>query len=50
MLLKGVTNRKCIKVLLNMILERTFSLTEWCHYGIVCPMVLWKPIIVLKVE
>jgi len=43
---------KCIKVLLNMILEGTFSLTEWCHYGIVCLMLLWTliPLIVLKVD
>jgi len=36
----------CIKVLLSMIL------TEWCHYGIVCLMVLWTLIllIVLKVN
>jgi len=40
MLLQGVTNIKCIKVLSNMILESTFSLTEWCHYGIVCLMLL----------
>jgi len=36
----------------NMILESTFSLTEWCHYGIVCLMVLWTLIllIILKVD
>jgi len=52
MLLQGVTNINCIKVLLNMILEITFSLTEWCHYGIVCLMVLWtlSLLIVLKVD
>jgi len=33
-------------------LESTFSLTEWCHYGIDCLMVLWTLIllIVLKVD
>jgi len=36
LLLQGVTNIICIKVLLNMILEWTFSLTKWCHYKIVC--------------
>jgi len=38
MLLQGITNINSVKVLLNMILESTFSLTEWCHYGIVCQM------------
>jgi len=43
MLLQGVvTNISCIKVLLNIILESTFSLTEWCVYGVVCLMVLWN--------
>jgi len=42
----------CIKVMLNMILDSTFSQTECCHYGIVCLMVLWTLIllIVLKVD
>jgi len=33
-------------------LGSTFSLTEWCHYGIVCLMVLWTLILlfVLKVD
>jgi len=46
------TRGNCIKVLFNIILESTFSLTEWCHYGILCPMVLWTLIllIVLKVD
>jgi len=52
MSLQGVTYINYIKVLSNMILESTFSLTEWCHYGIVCLMVLWTLIllIVLKVD
>jgi len=41
MLLQGVTNMNGIKLLLNMILESTFSLTEWCHYGIFFLMALW---------
>jgi len=35
-----VTNINCINVTLNKIVESTFKLTEWCHYGIVCLMVL----------
>jgi len=26
-------------------LQSTFSLTEWCHYGIACLMVLWTLIL-----
>jgi len=52
MLLQGVRNRNYIEVLSNMILESTFSLTEWGLYGIVCLMLLWTLIliIVLKVN
>jgi len=52
MLLQGVTNINCIKVLSYKILESPFSLTEWYHYGIVCLMVLLTLIvlIVLKVD
>jgi len=52
MLLQGVTHIYCIKVLLNLILESTSSLTECYHYGIVCLMVLWSliPLSVLKVD
>jgi len=39
-------NINCIKVLLNIILESTFSLTEWCHYEIVCLMV-WALILLI---
>jgi len=51
-LLQGITNINSIKFMLNMILESTFSLTEWYHYGIVCLMVLRTLIllIVLKVD
>jgi len=42
MLLQGVThNLLTIKILLNMILESTFSLTARGVIGIVCLMVLW---------
>ena len=51
-LLQGVLNINCIKVLLNMILKSTFSLIEWCHYGIVYWMKLWilTLLIVLEVD
>jgi len=38
--IQRIININVIKVLSNMILESTFSLTVWCHYGIVCLMVL----------
>jgi len=48
-LLQGEANINCIKVLLNinMILESTFSVIEWCHYGIVCLMLLWTLILLI---
>ena len=51
-LLQVITNINCIKVLLNMILESTFLLIKWCHYGIVCWMKLWilTLLTVLKVD
>jgi len=50
--IQGVTNINSIKVLLNMNLRKHFSLTEWCHCGIVCLVVLWTLILllVLKVD